>query len=63
MERMLTVREVARYLRISKTEAYKLIRTKRLKAYKLTPESTRSEWRIKREDIQNYLEGKTNVSV
>lgn len=63
MDRLLNTREAARYLRISKTQLYKLLYARKLKGYKLTPNSTRSEWRIKKEDIEEYLKGLSNVPV
>jgi excisionase family DNA binding protein len=47
---MLTVEEVADILRVSTQTVRRLIDDKELKAYRV-----RGQWRIKREDLDEYL--------
>ncbi len=54
MEELLTIEEVARILRISVQTVRRMIDEGELRAIKI-----RGQWRIKREDLQNYIDRKS----
>jgi excisionase family DNA binding protein len=47
--RILTVREVAQYLRVHQTTVYRLVKQHRLPAFQVG-----SDWRFNREEIQRW---------
>ena len=52
---ILTVSEVAKYLRIQRADAYKLLNEGKLPYFKLSPKRTR----VRKADLEMYLEGLT----
>ena len=48
---LLTVKEVADYLRMGLLTVYKLIQTGKIPAFKIG-----KQWRIKKEDLEKYIE-------
>lgn len=53
-DKLLTVKEVAEFLRLSRSETYKLIQSKALPHYRVGP--GRGAIRVKETDIQEFLE-------
>ena len=51
MSDILTLKEAAEYLRVSRQTVYNMIKDRRIKAYKVG-----REWRFFRSDIMEYLE-------
>lgn len=51
MEELLTIEEVARILKVSVQTVRRMIDESELKAIKI-----RGQWRIKREDLQDYID-------
>ena len=51
----LTVKEVARYLRVNQYTVYRLVTQKKLPAYKVG-----SQWRFKRSILEQWLESQLN---
>jgi len=56
MEKLLTLEEVADYLRLSKDTVYRLANTGKIPASKVG-----SQWRFRREDVDQWLEKNKNV--
>ena len=54
MEELLTIEEVARILKVSMQTVRRMIDEGELKAIKI-----RGQWRIKREDLQDYIDRKS----
>jgi excisionase family DNA binding protein len=54
MEELLTIEEVARILKVSVQTVRRMIDEGELQARKI-----RGQWRIKREDLRNYIDGKS----
>ncbi len=54
MEELLTIEEVARILKVSVQTVRRMIDESELKAIKI-----RGQWRIKREDLQDYIDRKS----
>jgi len=55
MEKLMTVPEVARYLRVSKRTLFRYIKSKKLKAYRI------GQWRISESNLQKFLKHMSNV--
>lgn len=53
----LSIKEVASYLRFHEMTIYRLIKEKRIEAFKVA-----GNWRVKKEAIDNYLENRSNLS-
>ena len=51
MEELLTLEELARYLKISKPTLYKMVEKGRIPALKIA-----NQWRFKKDDINRWLE-------
>ncbi len=58
MESILLTKEVAQLLRVSEAYVRKLIRLKRIRAYK---EGRRGGYRITKEDVERYIKGKLSA--
>ncbi|MCL6507835.1 MAG: helix-turn-helix domain-containing protein [Bryobacteraceae bacterium] len=56
MEKLLTLEEVADYLRLSKDTVYRLANTGKLPASKVG-----NQWRFRKEDVDQWLERNKNV--
>ena len=56
MERLLTLAEVATYLRLSKDTVYRMASNAKLPASKVG-----NQWRFRREDVDQWLEENKNV--
>jgi len=56
MEALLTLEEVAAYLRLSKDTVYRMVQTGKISASKVG-----IQWRFKREAIDKWLEKNRNV--
>lgn len=50
MEELLTVEEVAKYLRLSESDVRRKLKAKKIKGFKIE-----SQWRIKKIDLDEYL--------
>ena len=48
--RVLTVRELARYLRVHQSKVYRLLREQKLPAFKVG-----ADWRFNREEIERWM--------
>ena len=57
MEKLMTLEEVADYLRLSKDTVYRLANTGKLPASKVG-----NQWRFRREDVDQWLDMNKNVS-
>jgi excisionase family DNA binding protein len=57
-EILLTIEQVARYLKIDKFTVYRLITQKKLPAFKVG-----SQWRFKRKLLDEWLLGHSNITV
>jgi len=57
MEEYLTVEEVSKELRVSTDTIFKLLKQKKLVGYKIL-----GVWRIKRDDLNRYLEQHKNIN-
>ena len=55
-ERLLTIEEVAKYLSVDKFTIYRLMTKKKLPAFKVG-----HQWRFKKEMIDSWLEGNSNM--
>jgi excisionase family DNA binding protein len=55
-KRLLTIAEVAKYLNVDKFTVYRLVTTKKLPAFKVG-----AQWRFKKEMIDSWLEGNSNL--
>ena len=55
MNELLTVKEVAKKLRLSEEAVRRLLRSKRLRGY-----TVQGSWRVKLEDLNEYLERQSN---
>ena len=55
MDELLTVKEVAKKLRLSEEAVRRLLRSKRLRGY-----TVQGSWRVKLEDLNEYLERQSN---
>lgn len=55
-ERLLSIVEVARYLKVDKFTIYRLVTKKKLPAFKVG-----GQWRFKKELIDSWLEGNSNI--
>lgn len=51
MEELLTIEELARYLKISKHTLYKMLEKRKIPAFKIA-----NQWRFKKEKIDRWLE-------
>lgn len=51
MDELLTLEELAQYLKISKPTLYKMVENDRIPALKIA-----NQWRFKKEDIDRWLE-------
>jgi excisionase family DNA binding protein len=56
-KRLMTLAEVAKYLSVDKFTIYRLMAKKKLPGFKVG-----SQWRFKKEMIDSWLEGNSNVS-
>ena len=56
MERLMTLEEVTEYLRLSKDTVYRMANTGKLPASKVG-----SQWRFRKEDVDQWLEKNKNV--
>ena len=56
MQKLMTLGEVADYLRLSKDTVYRMASTGKLPASKVG-----SQWRFRREDVDQWLEKNKNV--
>ena len=55
MDKLLTIKEVARYLRVSERSILRYIETGRLRAFRI------GQWRIKEEDLEKFLNKYSNL--
>ncbi len=55
MEELLTLEELARYLKISKHTLYKMLEKGKIPAFKIA-----NQWRFKKTDIDRWLEKQRN---
>jgi len=55
MEELLTLEEVAKYLKISKYTLYKMLEKRKIPAFKVA-----NQWRFKKSDIDKWLEKQRN---
>ncbi|RKX64126.1 MAG: DNA-binding protein [Thermodesulfobacteriota bacterium] len=55
MEELLTLEEVAKYLKISKHTLYKMLEKRKIPAFKVA-----NQWRFKKSDIDKWLEKQRN---
>jgi len=55
MEELLTLEEVAKYLKISKHTLYKMLEKRKIPAFKVA-----NQWRFKKSDIDRWLEKQRN---
>lgn len=55
MDKLLTIKEVAKYLRVSERSILRYIEAGRLKASKI------GQWRIKESDLENFLKENSNT--
>jgi len=55
MEKLLTVEEVAKYLRVSERTLFRYIKTKKLRAYRI------GQWRVSESALKDFLNKHTNV--
>jgi excisionase family DNA binding protein len=55
-KRLLTIAEVAKYLRVGKFTVYRLVTDKKLPAFKVG-----HQWRFKKEMVDSWLEGNSNL--
>jgi len=51
MEELLTLKELSRYLKISKPTVYKMVEKGKIPALKIA-----NQWRFKKEDISTWIE-------
>ncbi len=56
--KLLTLKEVAKYLQLSETTIYKMARVGEIPAIKIA-----NQWRFKKEDIDKWLEKQKNVKI
>ncbi len=54
MDKLLTIKEVAKYLRVSERSVNRYIESGRLKASKI------GQWRIKQSDLEKFLKENSN---
>lgn len=52
----MTVKEVARYLRVNQYTVYRLVSQRKIPAYKVG-----SQWRFKRDNLEQWLEKQLNA--
>jgi excisionase family DNA binding protein len=55
-ERLMTIAEVAKYLGVNKFTVYRLLTNKKLPGFKVG-----SQWRFKKEMIDSWLQGTSNL--
>lgn len=55
MDKLMTLEEVAKYLRVSERTLFRYIKSKKLKAYRI------GQWRVAEKDLQKFLEYMSNV--
>ncbi len=55
MEELLTLEELAKYLKISKHTLYKMLEKRKIPAFKVA-----NQWRFKKSDIDKWLEKQRN---
>jgi excisionase family DNA binding protein len=55
MEKLMTVEEVARYLRVSERTLFRYIKSKKLRATRI------GQWRITEHDLKDFLRKMSNV--
>lgn len=58
MEELLTLKELSRYLKISKPTLYKMVQKGKIPALKIA-----SQWRFKKEDINSWIEKQKKISL
>ena len=55
MEKLLTIKEIAKYLRVSERSVLRYIETGRLRASRI------GQWRIKETDLEKFLKENSNI--
>ena len=55
MDRLLTIKEVAKYLRVSERSVNRYIESGRLRASRI------GQWRIKESDLEKFLKENSNI--
>jgi excisionase family DNA binding protein len=57
MDALMTIEEVASYLRLSKDTVYRMAQVGKIPAHKVG-----AQWRFRREDVDRWLEERRNVA-
>ena len=55
MDKLLTIKEVAKYLRVSERSVLRYIEAGRLRAFRI------GQWRIKKSDLEQFLKENSNI--
>jgi len=55
MEKLFTIKEIAKYLRVSERSILRYIEAGRLRASRI------GQWRIKESDLENFLKENSNI--
>ncbi|MFA5030399.1 MAG: helix-turn-helix domain-containing protein [Patescibacteria group bacterium] len=55
MEKLMTIGEVSRYLRVSERTLFRYIKSKKLKAYRI------GQWRVSESNLKQFLRKMSNV--
>ena len=55
-EQNYTVKEIAEMLKLAEVSVYELIKTKKLRAFKIGGTSARHHWRIRESDLKAFID-------